>query len=189
MKSKLICMLMMLLLINSGSQIFARPKVANASKNQMVRQEKIEIKYQVEAGKLMAVQGNLAACKADNDFVIAVLQSKKVELFGVDYTADVTKIVTGFLQKDNRDELIIYEYRLDIKAATRNQTLSDFISQVQAKQSLDGGLVLYGTPVTCHYVIHHGQLVLLSYYGFPKYYEKFNPDSWIADRYFRSGRK
>jgi hypothetical protein len=189
MKAKLIWMLMPLLIINSGSPIFARSKAANAPKNQMMRQEKIEIKYRVEAGKLMAVQGNLAACKTDNDFVIAALQSKKVELFGVDYTALVTKIVTGFPQKDSRDELTIYEYRLDIKAATRNQALSDFISQVQAKQSLDGGLILYGTPVTCHYVIHRGQLVLLSYYGFPQYYEKFNPNSWIADRYFRSGRK
>jgi hypothetical protein len=189
MKSKLIPIVLMLLLTNSGSSLFAEAKAANNPKKPMVRQEKIQIRYQVEAGKLTAVQGNLAACKADNDFVIAALQSKQVELFGVDYTVDVTKLETGFIQKDNRDELVIYEYRISIKEATRSQALTDFMSQARAKKSLSGGLVLYGAPVTCHYLIHRDQLVLLSYYGFPKYYEKFNPDRWIAYRYFRPSRK
>jgi hypothetical protein len=189
MKSKLIVTLILLLITSGGSQILAKPKAAQTLKNQMVRQEKLEIKYKVEAGKLMAIQGNLQACKTDNDFVIAALQSKQVELFGVDYTASVTKVVTGFIHKYSRDELTIYEYRLDIKRASSGKRLNDFIRQAQAQKSLTGGLVLYGTPVSCHYLVHRGQLVLISYYDFPIYYEKFNPDRWIDYRYYRSGRK
>jgi hypothetical protein len=184
MKPIFIYMLATLLLLTGGSSGFAKPKRLKAPKRQLVVEEKVEIRYAVQAGRLTAIKGNPAACKADNAFVVAALQGKRVNLESLDYTVDVTKLVTGFVRKDNRDELVIYEYRMDIKEPGLNKAVSEFMDRLQVQKILTGGLLPYGTPVTCHYLVNHGQLVLLSYYGFPEYYEEFNSKRWIEHRYF-----
>jgi formaldehyde-activating enzyme involved in methanogenesis len=184
MKPILILLLTILLLLEGGPSLFAKSKGPKVPKRQTVVAEKVEIRYAVQAGRVTALKGSPKACKADNAFVVAALQGKRVNLEGLDYTVDVTKLTTGFVRKDSRDEMVIYEYRMDLKKSALNKAVSEFMDRLQVQKTITGGLLPYGMPVTCHYLVSHGQLVLLSYYGFPEYYEKFNSQSWIDSRYF-----
>jgi hypothetical protein len=178
-KYKLIAILLTLLLLNICPQLYAaRHQTTSPKNNRFILQENVETIFTVKFGKLFPAKGDTETCKYDNLFVVEAFREHDIEISNLEYSVTVQKIVTVFKQKSTNNNLICYPYFIKFRTNAGNKKLIKFINNLKPDHWIFSDIATiepYGMPNGCHYFLAGQQLVLLTYYGFPEYYIKFDP--------------